>query len=147
MEISKIPYPDLSLQSLPYSLNPDQLRERLITLDFRENDVFRFALGCEDEKSRKIRFAYLSALFHIQVVRADIKNTEPMKTYEREKGVRFDLLIEVEDDKGQILLANIEMQNYQMNTYTNPRIVKMQQILNGMTQEQLLDIAAYISAQ
>lgn len=40
-----------------------------------------------------------------------------------------------------------EMQNYQMNTYTNPRIVKMQQILNGMTQEQLLDIAAYISAQ
>ncbi|WP_303015675.1 PD-(D/E)XK nuclease family transposase [Holdemania massiliensis] len=114
MEISKIPYPDLSLQSLPYSLHPDQLRERLITLDFRENDVFRFALGCEDEKSRKIRFAYLSALFHIQVVRADIKNTEPMKTYEREKGVRFDLLIEVEDDKGQILLVNIEMQNYQM---------------------------------
>ena len=53
MEISKIPYPDLSLQSLPYSLNPDQLRERLITLDFRENDVFRFALGCEDESPER----------------------------------------------------------------------------------------------
>ena len=40
-----------------------------------------------------------------------------------------------------------EMQNYQMNTYTDPRILKMQRILNGMSQEQLLNIAAYIVAQ
>ncbi len=40
-----------------------------------------------------------------------------------------------------------EMQNFQMNSYTDPRILKMQRILNSMTQEQLLNISAYIVAQ
>ena len=40
-----------------------------------------------------------------------------------------------------------EMQDFQMNSYTDPRIVKMQRLLNEMSQEQLLDISAYIAAQ
>ena len=40
-----------------------------------------------------------------------------------------------------------EMQTFQMNAYTEPRILKMQRILNGMSQEQLLDISAYIVNQ
>ncbi|WP_181981650.1 hypothetical protein [Holdemania filiformis] len=42
-------------------------------------------------------------------------NTEPVKNHQGEKGIRFDLLIKAEDDQGNSLVINLEMQNYQMS--------------------------------
>ena len=38
-----------------------------------------------------------------------------------------------------------EMKNYQTGTYTAPKVVKMQEMLQKMSDAQLLDLAAYIA--
>lgn len=37
------------------------------------------------------------------------------------------------------------MQNFQTGTFTNPKVLKMQGILRGLSQEQLADLARYIN--
>ncbi len=106
---------DNPLQSLTLCLDSAQIRQLLATIDFRENDVFRHTFGSEDELSRRIRIAYLSDLFLCRFVRTSMMNTEPVKNHQGEKGIRFDLLIKAEDDQGNSLVINLEMQNYQMS--------------------------------
>ncbi|MCH1941922.1 Rpn family recombination-promoting nuclease/putative transposase [Holdemania massiliensis] len=108
-EISNYPHKQVPKQD---SVSPHQ---RLRILDYRENDVFRYTFGSEEESSRRIRIAYLSDLLQCRLIRADMKNTEPMKDHSNEKGIRFDLLLETEDDEGRIQLVNLEIQNYQMS--------------------------------
>ena len=90
-------------------------------IDYRENVVFLHTFGCADEKSEKIRLAYFSALFQHQFVRADVKNPKPAKSYKQEKEACLDLLIQLEDDQGQILLVNMEMQDTQRERYLSLR--------------------------
>ncbi len=44
--------------------------------------------------------------------------------------------------EGQLMAA---MQNYQTGSYTNRHVVKMQRVLRTLSQDQLADLAAYIS--
>ena len=90
-------------------------------IDNRENVVFLHTFGCADEKSEKIRLAHFSALFQHQFVRADVKNPKPAKSYKQEKEACLDLLIQLEDDQGQILLVNMEMQDTQRERYLSLR--------------------------
>ncbi|MCH1942219.1 PD-(D/E)XK nuclease family transposase [Holdemania massiliensis] len=114
-EISNYPHKQVPKQDSVSLLTPASPHQRQNILDYRDNDVFRYTFGSEDEKSRRIRIAYLSDLLQCRLIRADIKNTEPMKDHSNEKGVRFDLLLETEDDEGTIQLVNLEIQNYQMS--------------------------------
>uniref|UniRef100_UPI0022E9269F PD-(D/E)XK nuclease family transposase n=1 Tax=Holdemania filiformis TaxID=61171 RepID=UPI0022E9269F len=75
----------------------------LAALDYRSNDLFRYTFGSEDQLSNKILIAFLSDLLGIRIVRLQIRESEPVKANEGEKGIRFDLLVD-----------NLEMQNYRM---------------------------------
>ena len=86
----------------------------LAALDYRNNDLFRCTFGSEDELSPKILTAFLSDLLDFQITWLRFRNTEPVKTSEKEKGIRFDLLVEIYDDQGRMMLVNLEMQNYRM---------------------------------
>ena len=86
----------------------------LAALDYRNNDLFRCTFGSEDELSQKILTAFLSDLLDFQITWLRFRNTEPVKTSEKEKGIRFDLLVEIYDDQGRMMLVNLEMQNYRM---------------------------------
>ena len=115
MENTKKLHNNDPLQPLTLCLDSAQIRQLLATIDFRENDVFRHTFGSEDEISRKIRIAYFSDLFLCRLVRTSMMNTEPVKNHRGEKGIRFDLLIKAEDERGTLLVINLEMQNYQMS--------------------------------
>lgn len=86
----------------------------LAALDYRNNDLFRATFGSEDQLSNKILIAFLSDLLGIRIVRLQIRESEPMKANEGEKGIRFDLLVEIFDDQGREMVVNLEMQNYRM---------------------------------
>ena len=86
----------------------------LAALDYRSNDLFRYTFGSEDQLSNKILIAFLSDLLGIRIVRLQIRESEPVKTNEDEKGIRFDLLVEIFDDQGREMVVNLEMQNYRM---------------------------------
>ena len=86
----------------------------LAALDYRSNDLFRYTFGSEDQLSNKILIAFLSDLLGIRIVRLKIRESEPVKTNEGEKGIRFDLLVEIFDDQGREMVVNLEMQNYRM---------------------------------
>ncbi|RGR71936.1 hypothetical protein DWY25_13065, partial [Holdemania filiformis] len=83
----------------------------LAALDYRSNDLFRYTFGSEDQLSNKILIAFLSDLLGIRIVRLQIRESEPVKTNEDEKGIRFDLLVEIFDDQGREMVVNLEMQN------------------------------------
>lgn len=114
-ENSNYPRKQALKQDSVSSPTPALTPQRLRILDYRENDVFRYTFGSEDERSWRIRIAYLSDLLQCRLIRADIKNTEPIKDHSNEKGIRFDLLIETEEDEGGIQRVNLEIQNYQMS--------------------------------
>ena len=114
-ENSNYPRKQALKQDSVSSPTPALTPQRLRILDYRENDVFRYTFGSEDERSRRIRIAYLSDLLQCRLIRADIKNTEPIKDHSNEKGIRFNLLIETEEDEGGIQRVNLEIQNYQMS--------------------------------
>ena len=86
----------------------------LAALDYRSNDLFRYTFGSEDQLSNKILIAFLSDLLGIRIVRLQIRESEPVKANEGEKGIRFDLLVEIFDDQGREMVVNLEMQNYRM---------------------------------
>ena len=86
----------------------------LAALDYRNNDLFRATFGSEDQLSNKILIAFLSDLICIRIVRLQIRESEPVKANEGEKGIRFDLLVEIFDDQGREMVVNLEMQNYRM---------------------------------
>ena len=71
----------------------------LAALDYRSNDLFRYTFGSEDPLSNKILIAFLSDLLGIRIVRLQIRESEPVKANEGEKGIRFDLLVEIFEDR------------------------------------------------
>lgn len=103
---------DQELQKVGLSRSQAQLS--LAALDFRDNDVFRHVMNADNPKSRKILNAYLSDLFHCRIIWMRSGNTEPVKANNREKGIRYDLMVGIRDDRGNRMLVNLEMQNYQM---------------------------------
>ena len=86
----------------------------LAILDYRNNDLFRYTFGSDDKLSRKILIALLSDLLGCRIVWSQFRDTEPVKVNEDDKGIRFDLLVDLIDDKGKKMQVNLEMQNYRM---------------------------------
>ena len=91
-----------------------QARKSLAALDYRDNDVFRHVMNAENPVSRKILTMYLSDLLHRRIVWIGSEATEPVKANFREKGVRYDVMVRIQDDQGKPMLVNLEMQNYRM---------------------------------
>ena len=91
-----------------------QARKSLAALDYRDNDVFRHVMNAENPVSRKILTTYLSDLLHRRIVWIGSEATEPVKANFREKGVRYDVMVRIQDDQGKPMLVNLEMQNYRM---------------------------------
>ena len=91
-----------------------QARKSLAALDYRDNDVFRHVMNAENPVSRKILTMYLSDLLHRRIVWIGSEATEPVKANCREKGVRYDVMVRIQDDQGKPMLVNLEMQNYRM---------------------------------
>ena len=90
-----------------------QIRQLLATIDFRENDVFRHTFGSEDELSRDPDRLFIRSF---SALCPDFNDEyRACKNHLGEKGIRFDLLIKAEDDQGNSLVINLEMQNYQMS--------------------------------
>jgi hypothetical protein len=91
-----------------------QARKSLAALDYRDNDVFRHVMNAENPVSRKILTMYLADLLHRRIVWIGSEATEPVKANFREKGVRYDVMVRIQDDQGKSMLVNLEMQNYRM---------------------------------
>ena len=107
----------------------------LAALDYRNNDLFRTTFGSEDQLSNKILIAFLSDLLGIRIVRLQIRESEPVKANEGEKGIRFDLLVEVFDDQGREMVVNLEMQNYRMKGSLS---LRSQAYLSRMVSSQII---------
>ena len=107
----------------------------LAALDYRNNDLFRATFGSEDQLSNKILIAFLSDLLGIRIVRLQIRESEPVKANEGEKGIRFDLLVEIFDDQGREMVVNLEMQNYRMKGSLS---LRSQAYLSRMVSSQII---------
>ena len=107
----------------------------LAALDYRSNDLFRYTFGSEDQLSNKILIAFLSDLLGIRIVRLQIRESEPVKANEGEKGIRFDLLVEIFDDQGREMVVNLEMQNYRMKGSLS---LRSQAYLSRMVSSQII---------
>ena len=107
----------------------------LVALDYRSNDLFRYTFGSEDQLSNKILIAFLSDLLGIRIVRLQIRESEPVKANEGEKGIRFDLLVEIFDDQGREMVVNLEMQNYRMKGSLS---LRSQAYLSRMVSSQII---------
>lgn len=90
-----------------------QQREKLLRrIDYRNNDLFRYVFGSQDNRSKRILIWFLTAVLKEEIVDVEIKNSEMIKQWDGVKGVRLDLFCEIETAAKKKMLINIEIQNY-----------------------------------
>ena len=88
---------------------------------FYKNDVFRFVLASNDDKSKRILTYVVELIIKQKVLDIVVCESEPVKELNHEKGIRMDVIVKCLDKSGKENMVNLEIQNYGSMDYVSLR--------------------------